>query len=64
MRTTDQGTRETLSKFWLPLDKFTEEAMAGLIHGDLQIPVGVAKDTWERFEKGKSEDLISPVKKT
>ena len=61
----DQGdARDRLSKVWLPLDKFTEEAMAGLRRGDLQIPVGNAKETWERFEQGKNEEMTSPNRKT
>ncbi|KAI0702527.1 hypothetical protein BC835DRAFT_1411076 [Cytidiella melzeri] len=40
-----QGTREQLSKFWMPLDKSTEGALAGLIECGLQIPVGNAKPT-------------------
>ncbi|KAI0348457.1 NAD(P)-binding protein [Trametopsis cervina] len=58
-----QGTRERLSKSWMPLDAFTEEAMAGLCRGDFQIPVGNAKDTWYRFERGKNEELNSPQRK-
>ena len=51
----DQGTTERLADFWLPLDKFTEECMEKLLHGDVQIPVGDAVTKWERFERGKME---------
>lgn len=61
----DQGdARERLSKRWMPLDKFTEEAMEGLCRGDLQIPVGNSKLTWERFERGKIEEMTSRNRKT
>ncbi|KAI0093464.1 NAD-P-binding protein [Irpex rosettiformis] len=55
-----QGTRDYLSKIWMPLDKFTEEALAGLVEGGLQIPVGNAKPTWTRFESGKAEAMVDP----
>lgn len=47
----------------MPLDKFTEEAMAGLCRGDLEIPVGSSKLSWERYEKGKNEEMTSPKRK-
>lgn len=54
-----QGTTPKLSKFWLPLDKFTEETMAGLCRGDLHICPGDTKEKWEKFEKGKLEMMAS-----
>ena len=41
----------------MPLDKFTEETMAGLCRGDVQICPGDSKEKWEKFEKGKIEML-------
>lgn len=53
----DQGTTPKLSKFWLPLDKFTEQAMAGLCRGDVQICPGDSQDKWVKYEKGKIEQM-------
>ncbi|KZP32372.1 NAD(P)-binding protein [Athelia psychrophila] len=50
-----QGTTEKLSKIWMSLAEFTREAMEGLARGDMQIPVGRSKESFERFEKGKME---------
>ena len=44
-----------MSKIWMPLEEFTGLAMDGLKHGDVQIPVGSAKESFEQFEKGKME---------
>ncbi len=44
----------------MPLDKFTEEALAGLVEGGLQIPVGNAKPAWTQFETGKAEAMVDP----
>ncbi|CCL98975.1 uncharacterized protein FIBRA_00983 [Fibroporia radiculosa] len=51
-----QGTTPALSKFWMPLDIFTEAAVDGLVRGDTYIPVGDAVRQWNRFEKGKAEE--------
>jgi len=58
-----QGTRERLSKFWMPLEEFTEQAMAGLCRGDFQIPVGNSSYAWDKYEKGKVEEILSPHRK-
>ena len=60
----DQGTRDFLSKRWMPLDEFTKEALAGLIEGGLQIPVGNARPAWTKFETGKAEAMADPNRKT
>lgn len=52
---TEQGATDKLAKIWMPLAEFTSEAMAGLTRGDLQIPVGGSKESFEKFEKGKME---------
>ncbi len=41
----------------MPLGDFTEKAIAGLLTGDVQVPIGMASQAWERFEKGKLEQL-------
>lgn len=44
------------SKFWMPLDTFTDLAMEGLQRGDLSIVVGDVVIKWfEKFEKEKAE---------
>ncbi|GJE85776.1 NAD(P)-binding protein [Phanerochaete sordida] len=50
-----QGMTPKLSKFWLPLDEFTEQTMAGLCRGDVQVCPGDTQDKWDKFEKGKIE---------
>jgi len=50
-----QETTEKLSKIWMPLAEFTREAMEGLARGDVQIPIGRSKESFEKFEKGKME---------
>lgn len=39
----------------MPLEDFTRDAMDGLKRGDAEIPVGLAKQQWETYEKGKLE---------
>jgi len=51
----DQGTTPELSKVWMPLDEFTPLAMGGLKRGDMQIPIGMAKLQYNKFEDGKVE---------
>ncbi|EMD42202.1 hypothetical protein CERSUDRAFT_147848 [Gelatoporia subvermispora B] len=53
-----QGMTPMLSKFWMPLDTFTEQVMEGLKRGDTQIAPGTSGENWERFEKGKLERII------
>ncbi|KAI9058840.1 NAD-P-binding protein [Trametes sanguinea] len=50
-----QGKTPVLSKVWMPLKEFTEHAMAGLIRGDPNVPVGNASQDFNHFEKGKQE---------
>jgi hypothetical protein len=55
---TEQGTTQQLSKFWMPLKEFTEKAVAGLQQGDVHVPVGTAADGYKNFnEKGKLEQV-------
>ncbi|KAI0080238.1 NAD(P)-binding protein [Panus rudis PR-1116 ss-1] len=53
-----QGTTPHLSKFWMPLNEFTEKALSGLKRGDIAVPVGDAVEKWETFEKGKFERVL------
>jgi short-subunit dehydrogenase involved in D-alanine esterification of teichoic acids len=46
----------------MPLDQFTEESWAGLVKGDDQIPVGMAKDAFESFEKIRQEKFHAGVR--
>lgn len=39
----------------MPLVDFTRDAMDGLKRDDAEIPVGLAKQQWETYEKGKLE---------
>jgi hypothetical protein len=39
----------------MPLDEFTPLAMGGLKRGDMQIPIGMAKLHYNKFEDGKVE---------
>ena len=57
-RIIDQGTTPRLSKVWMPLSEFTPLAMQGLLHGDMQIPVGKTAKQWEKYEKGKIVDVV------
>ncbi|KAI0778527.1 NAD-P-binding protein [Trametes elegans] len=50
-----QGTTPALAKFWMPLDEFTKQTVAGLIRGDPQVAVGTAGQQLEQYENGKSE---------
>ena len=51
----DRGTTGELTKFWMPLDEFTQHAMAGLERGDFQIFVPQTEEAWEAIEKGRIE---------
>ncbi|KAJ7225814.1 hypothetical protein GGX14DRAFT_641191 [Mycena pura] len=46
----EQGTTERLSKFWMPLDEYTEKTMQGLRKGDIHIAAGRAEETLKRFQ--------------
>ena len=59
----DQGATPRLSQFWMPLTEFTQKAMDGLLRGDMQIPVGVALDTWTKFEKPKLEAVAEQARR-
>ncbi|THH21476.1 hypothetical protein EW146_g78 [Bondarzewia mesenterica] len=50
-----QGTTERLSKIWMPLNEFVDGVMEGLGRGDMQIAVGMAASSHERFESGKMD---------
>ncbi|KAI1793897.1 NAD(P)-binding protein [Ganoderma leucocontextum] len=52
-----QGTAPALSKLWMPLDQFTKLTMEGLIRGDPDIAVGFAATHFEKYEKGKREQV-------
>lgn len=52
------GTTEKLSKFWMPLDEFTNATMEGLKTGAAYIPVGRAAQVYERFEEGKDKLIM------
>lgn len=54
---TDQGTTPLLSKYWMPLEPFTKDAMAGLCRGDVLIGVGDAQDKLDKWESGKLEAI-------
>ncbi|KAL6297746.1 hypothetical protein BKA93DRAFT_745420, partial [Sparassis latifolia] len=55
-----QGTTPRLSKVWMPLTQFTAE---GLQSGAVRVPVGVARGTWDPFEKGKLEKMGESFKR-
>lgn len=48
----------------MTLPEFTEKAITGLLTGDVQVPIGMASTLWERFEKGKLEQLEAFRKRT
>ncbi|TFK57383.1 NAD(P)-binding protein [Heliocybe sulcata] len=50
-----QGKSPSLSKMWMPLDKFTEHIMKGLLRGDSFITAGSGEKFFSRFEEGKAE---------
>jgi hypothetical protein len=49
----EQEMKGQLSKIWMPLEQFTALAMEGLKRGDMQIPIGMAKLQYDKFEVGK-----------
>jgi hypothetical protein len=53
-----EGTTERLSKYWMPLDTFTNKAMDGLKEGKVQIPVGL-DEPFKRFEDGKVDAALT-----
>ncbi|KAJ4471472.1 hypothetical protein J3R30DRAFT_1083494 [Lentinula aciculospora] len=57
-----EGTTETLSKLWMPLDEYTKETMKGLQKGDNVVCSGMAKIAYEKFEQPK-EEMISELAK-
>ncbi|KAJ6627211.1 hypothetical protein B0H10DRAFT_2292609 [Mycena sp. CBHHK59/15] len=45
----EQGTSEMLSKFWMPLDEYTQKTMDGLRKGHAHVAVGRAEVAFKRF---------------
>ncbi len=50
-RISEQGTTEKLSKFWMQLDQYTKETVAGLRRGDFHVASGKADEVFKIFEK-------------
>jgi len=57
------GTTEKLSKFWMPLDEFTEAAVEGFRKGVHNILVGPSKSSFEKYEQGKEEAVLEMQKR-
>ncbi|KAM5533096.1 hypothetical protein V8D89_013239 [Ganoderma adspersum] len=58
-----QGLTPALSKIWMPLDQFTKLTMESLIRGDPEIAVGFAATYFDKFEKGKREQVEQNIGK-
>nr|VWO94223.1 3-oxoacyl-reductase [Ganoderma boninense] len=58
-----QGLTPALSKIWMPLDQFTNLTMECLIRGDPEIAVGFAATFFDKFEKGKREQVEQNIDK-
>ncbi|KAH9945663.1 hypothetical protein B0H21DRAFT_424112 [Amylocystis lapponica] len=58
----NQGMTGTLSRFWMPLEAFTDATMQGLLRGDLAIAPGRSGIDWEAWEKGKAERVTELMK--
>ena len=41
----------------MPLDEFTRITMEGLISGKPEVPVGAVAQAFEKYERGKREQL-------
>jgi len=52
----DAGTTEKISKFWMPLDTYTEHVVEGLKRGESTITTKGSLALYERYETGKEED--------
>ena len=50
----DQGNVQILSKFWMPLDEFTEQTMQGLLRGDREI-FPLHQEVYDKVEKPRQE---------
>ncbi|KAF9065120.1 hypothetical protein BDP27DRAFT_1393673 [Rhodocollybia butyracea] len=57
-----EGTTDALSKFWVPIDAYTKEAIEGLQRGDDVVSSGFAKVAYEKFEKPK-DGMVSEMAK-
>ncbi|THU94844.1 NAD(P)-binding protein [Dendrothele bispora CBS 962.96] len=57
-----EGTTERLSKFWMPLDEFTNTVMEGLKKGDTVVAAGNAKTHYEQFEQPKEAIFAQTTK--
>ncbi|KAL4062512.1 hypothetical protein V8B97DRAFT_2023197 [Scleroderma yunnanense] len=51
----NHGSKDAMSKIWMPLSEFTKLAMEGLVTEATQIPIGMAAQVYPRFEAGKAE---------
>ncbi|EPQ60886.1 NAD P-binding protein [Gloeophyllum trabeum ATCC 11539] len=51
------GNTGKVAKYWMPLEMFVHDVMEGLKRGDRTIAVGLSREQYERFEKGK-EDVV------
>ncbi|TBU46124.1 NAD(P)-binding protein [Dichomitus squalens] len=52
-----QGTTPALSKHWMPLDEYTKHTLEGLIRGDPDVTAGFSVGVFEKWEKGKREQV-------
>ncbi|KAF9268196.1 NAD(P)-binding protein [Marasmius fiardii PR-910] len=50
-----EGTTDTLSKFWIPLEKYIPLTLEGLQKGDPHVSCGMAAFAFEKYEKAKYE---------
>ncbi|KAJ7071314.1 hypothetical protein C8F01DRAFT_974719 [Mycena amicta] len=46
----EQGTSEALSKFWMPLDEYTQKTVQALSRGDIHIAAGRAQTIWKEIQ--------------
>ena len=58
----DQGTTPALSKFWMPLDEFTQKTVEGLVRGDPEVAVGFAATVPAKYTAGMRESLENGYK--
>jgi hypothetical protein len=49
---------DMLSKFWMPLDEFTEKEVSGLRQGNFHIPIGTSAEVYETFNVKANLDRI------
>jgi hypothetical protein len=58
----DAGTTDRLAAYWVPLDEFTKDTIAGLSSGDMVVATDSAAEVYKKYGAGTDEAAIELMK--